>query len=63
MKGKIVYCPICKRKTGTYSGLTDSLHISRCRRCNKRVIYNPLTRETTCKPFPEKNTSSGVSFC
>lgn len=62
MKSRIVYCPICGKKTGTYSGMTEDVHVSRCRKCNKRVIYNPLTGETICKRFPEKNTSSGVSF-
>lgn len=59
---RIVKCPICNREVGKHCNKSTTIFMSRCRKCKKKVIYDPDTGETTYKDFPQKNTSSGVSF-
>ena len=59
---KTIYCPSCGRKVGTYDGRSTINHITRCRKCNKRVVYHIDTGETEIKPLPKRTCSSGMTF-
>lgn len=59
---KIIFCPKCKRKVATYDGKSTIDVISRCYKCNKRVIYHIETGVTELKKRPPRNCSSGISF-
>lgn len=59
---KTIYCPSCGRKVATYDGRSTINCISRCRNCNKRVVYYVDTGETEIKPLPERTCSSGMTF-
>lgn len=60
---KEIFCPKCGCKVGTYDGRSTTNFVSRCRKCNKRVIYNIDTKEIEVKPLPYRASGSGVSFC
>lgn len=59
---KTIYCPLCKRKVGTYDGKSSINVITRCKHCNKQVIYYVDTDETRVKSLPRRATSSGMTF-
>lgn len=61
-KPKTIYCPSCGRKVGAYDGRSTINHISRCKNCNKRVVYHIDTGETEIKPLPKRKCSSGMTF-
>uniref|UniRef100_A0AAU8B6D5 Uncharacterized protein n=1 Tax=Dulem virus 39 TaxID=3145757 RepID=A0AAU8B6D5_9CAUD len=61
-KSKTIYCPSCGRKVGTYDGRSTINYISRCRKCNKRVVYHVDTGETKIGPLPKRTCSSGMTF-
>lgn len=59
---KTIYCPGCGRKVGIYDGRSTINHITRCRKCNKHVIYDINTGKIEMKNIPPRNTSSGMTF-
>lgn len=56
-----IYCPLCKRKVGTHDGHSTIPKVIDCRKCRKRVVYNPKSG-TSVKDIPMRNSSSGVTF-
>nr|DAK93052.1 MAG TPA: hypothetical protein [Caudoviricetes sp.] len=36
---------------------------AKCKKCKKLVVYDIEHDKTVLKPLPERNTSSGVTFC
>lgn len=58
-----ILCPQCNSYVGTYDGRSATNFVSRCRNCNKRVIYDIDTKEIEIKPLPYRASSGGVSFC
>lgn len=59
---KIIYCPKCGRKCGTYDGKSTIDKVCRCKKCNKRIVYHVNTGEIERKDIPERNCSSGMIF-
>lgn len=62
MKPKKIYCPLCGRKVATWDGKSKIPVIVNCRECNKRVVFDVETGETTCKPIPPRVSSSAKTF-
>ena len=60
---KTIYCPRCKRKIGIWDGRSTMNIALRCKKCRKRVIYHVDSGITEIKKLPQRNTSSGMSFC
>lgn len=60
---KIIYCPRCNRKVGTWDGRSTINIVSKCNKCKKQVVYHVNTGETEIKPIPPRNCSSGMTFC
>lgn len=60
---KTIFCPSCNRKVGAWDGRSSINLITRCKKCNKRVIYRVDTGEIEIKPLPQRNCSSGLTFC
>lgn len=60
MKSKMIYCPRCRRKVATYDGRATINKISTCKKCDLQVIYDVARDETTVKPLPKRETSSGA---
>lgn len=61
-KQEKIYCPQCKRVVATYDGRTKTPLITNCKRCEKRVVFDPVTRKIELKKIPPRETSSGVTF-
>ena len=57
-----IYCPKCGRKVGSHNGITSMNVAFKCNKCEKRIVYNPVTAEVTVGKLLERNTSSGMSF-
>jgi hypothetical protein len=47
---------------GVYDGRSTINKWCRCGKCNKKVVYNVETGETTLKRLPNRNTASGMTF-
>lgn len=62
-ESKIIYCPKCKRRVAEYDGKATVNIITKCRNCNKRIVYHIDTGETEIKEVPPRTTSSGMEFC
>lgn len=60
-KPKIIYCPQCKKKIGTYDGQSSINLIMHCKTCKKRIVYYVDTDEIEIKPIPPRNCSSGLT--
>lgn len=58
-----IYCPSCKRKMMVHDGIGTLSMTKDCKKCKKRVAYNPITRETNIRKISERTTSSGMNFC
>lgn len=58
-----IHCPKCGMFVGQYDGRSTINFISRCRKCNKRVVYHIDTGETEIKNIPKCSCSSGMTFC
>ena len=56
------YCPECGRKVGTYDGKSQINKSVKCTKCNRIVLFNVDTGETTIKPIPKRTQSSGKRF-
>ena len=60
---KTIYCPRCGRKVGIWDGKsTMDIHF-RCKKCKKQVVYHSCNGVLEMKKLPQRNTSSGMSFC
>lgn len=59
---KKIYCPLCKGYLTTYDGRGTINLISNCKKCNKRIVYNPELDSIDVKEIPPRNTSSGMTF-
>lgn len=57
-----IYCPLCKRKVGTYDGKSMIPKIYKCNKCKKRVLFKPEEKSIEIKPIPQRNCSSGMTF-
>lgn len=63
MEGKKpIYCPMCNRLVSRWDGRTTMNIIAHCKKCKKRVIFNPIKREINIKEIPPRNCSSGMTF-
>lgn len=62
MIGKTIYCPRCGRKVATWDMKSKINKIARCKKCNKKVVYDIEKHETRLENLPERQTSSGVVF-
>jgi endogenous inhibitor of DNA gyrase (YacG/DUF329 family) len=60
---KTIYCPQCGRKVFAYDGKSTMIIGVNCKKCRKRVVYNPISDETKLCKIPERNTSSGKCYC
>ena len=60
MKSKTIYCPRCRRKVAPYDGRATINKITKYKKCDLQVIYNVARDETTVKPLPKRETSSGT---
>ena len=60
MKSKTIYCPRCRRKVATYDGRATINKIAKCKKGDGQVIYDVTRDETTVKPLPKRETSSGA---
>lgn len=57
-----IYCPICNRKVASWDEKsTIPIHVN-CKKCKKRIIFDPETRKTEAKEIPERPFSSGLRF-
>ena len=59
---KAIYCPLCNRKVATWNPKIDMDIISKCRKCNKRVIFRVESEKIEIKDIPPRSQSSGVNF-
>ena len=51
-----------RSKVATWDGKSKINKIARCRKCNKKVIYDIENQETRLEKLPERQSSSGVVF-
>ena len=61
-ESKKIYCPKCNRRVGAWDGRSKINVIVNCKNCNKRIIFDVDTQETTMKSIPLRATSGGKSF-
>ena len=59
-EAKTIYCPICGRRVMKYDGNHSMIIGNNCKKCNKRIVYNPETDKTEIKPIPPRTSSSGL---
>lgn len=59
-KPKKIYCPGCGRKVMTYDGKHSMIIGNNCKKCRKRVVYNPENDKTEMKDIPSRSCSSGL---
>lgn len=59
---KTIYCPRCKRRVAQWNGKSTIDIISKCKKCNIRVIYRIETGITEKKEIPPRAQSSGINF-
>ena len=57
-----IYCITCGRKVGTHDGRGTITVGYKCKKCNKLIQYNPVTKKTKIKNMPERITASGIRF-
>ena len=60
IRPKTIYCPSCGRKVMTYDGIHSMIIGNNCKKCDKRVVYNPITNETMITSIPKRTSSSGM---
>ena len=60
---KTICCPRCGRKIGVWDGRSTINLVLRCKKCKKQVIYHVDSEALEIKKLPQRNTSSGMSFC
>lgn len=59
---KTIYCPKCGRKVATYDGRQTINPIGKCKKCNKLVEYNIMSRKTFFRKNIEMTSSAGKTF-
>ena len=59
---KTIYCPQCGRRVGKYDGKSSINLVMKCRKCNKRVVYQIDTGKKEIKAIPKRSCSSGLRF-
>ena len=59
---KKIFCPRCHRAVAIYDGKQTINPISKCKKCNKIVVYHIDTEKTEIKEIPQRTTSSGMRF-
>ncbi len=59
---KLILCPQCGRKVGHYDGRATVNISAKCSKCNKCVVYIPLTDEVKITDLPERTSASGGFF-
>lgn len=59
---RAIYCPECGHKMGSHDGKSTNVKEMDCRKCWKRVVFNPTNEKITIKPRPKRTCSSGVTF-
>lgn len=59
---KDIRCPKCSRKVGEWDEKATVTLKYHCWKCNKTVVFDPETKETTVKPAQIRSTSSGAIF-
>ena len=60
---KTIYCPRCGLKVGIWDGKSTMDLYFRCKKCKKQVVYHVDNGVLELKKLPQRNTSSGMSFC
>lgn len=60
---KVIRCPKCLQHVGKYDGRSTLDYVCRCKTCKKQIIYHIETKKVEIKPLPQRNCSSGVTFC
>lgn len=62
-KQKTIYCPRCRKEVGVWDGRSTIDIAFRCKKCKVQVIYRVDNGAVEVKKMPQRNTSSGMSFC
>lgn len=58
-----IYCPLCRRKVGSHDGKSTIVKEVDCRKCNRRIVFDPMNDgKIVVKKIPPRNSSSGVTF-
>ena len=62
---KIIFCPKCNKRLGTYDGKETDMKFYQfhCANCNIRILYDLEKEEMEIKPSPYKITAFGKEFC
>lgn len=61
-KLKKIYCPICGRSVAKWDGKsTIPIHVN-CKKCKKRIVFEPETQKVSAKEIPKRPFSSGLRF-
>lgn len=61
-KPKEIKCPKCKTRVMTYDGKGKIPLKSKCKRCEKLIVFNPNKDSIDVTNVPKRATSSGVMF-
>ena len=61
-ESKEIYCPKCQRKVATWDGRSTTNIVASCIKCHKKIVYHTDTHETEVKPYPQRATSSGMTY-
>lgn len=59
---KNIYCPSCSRRVSRWDGKATIEIIANCKKCKKRIVFNPRSGNIKIKPIPPRTTSSGMTF-
>ena len=59
---KLIYCPNCGYATGLVETVSSMALPTKCKKCNKLVIYYGDTGEIKMKDMPDRPGSSGLRF-
>lgn len=54
-----IYCPGCGRNVGDWDGKTKTLVDVKCKKCNRLVVFYPISGKTIITALPKANTASG----
>ena len=61
-KKESICCPICGRRVARWDGKsTIPIHVN-CKKCKKRIIFEPETQKVSAKEIPKRPFSSGLRF-
>ena len=62
MNKKIIYCPKCKEKIGTYDGRSTFNVRYKCKKCKNVYAFNPLEMSVNRVRDIERQCSSGMRY-